>query len=91
MEDMFKVLKSSNDLSILNGLAFEEYLRQLFADLGYVAEKTQSSGDFGADLILLFQDKKSLFKQSSIQARLDLMRLKKFTLPERFMAQMKLG
>lgn len=58
MEAKFKALEKTEDLSILNGLAFEEYLRQLFTDLGYSAEKTPASGDFGADLILSTKDKK---------------------------------
>lgn len=52
MEDRFKALKSARDVSDLKGLAFEEYLRQLFQDLGYETRKTQASGDFGGDLIL---------------------------------------
>ena len=56
MDDKFKSLKTVDDLSILNGHAFEEYLTQLFSDLGYAAEKTPGSGDYGADLILKSPD-----------------------------------
>lgn len=52
MDEKFKALKTADDLSILNGFAFEEYLTQLFTDLGYYAEKTPASGDKGADIIL---------------------------------------
>lgn len=52
MDEKFAVLKNSKDVSELNGHAFEEYLRQLFRDLGYKTVKTAGSGDFGADIIL---------------------------------------
>lgn len=52
MDDKFKALKTVNDLTILNGQAFEKYLTQLFSELGYDAKKTPGSGDYGADLIL---------------------------------------
>ncbi len=52
MDDRFKVLKSAEDVSDLKGLAFEEYLRQLFEALGYRVVKTPSSGDYGGDLLV---------------------------------------
>ncbi|MBP3884539.1 MAG: restriction endonuclease [Olsenella sp.] len=52
MDSKFVNLKTVSDLSLLTGLAFEEYLEQLFTDLGYSVERTPASGDFGADLIL---------------------------------------
>ena len=36
----------------MEGLTFERYLEVLFRNLGYKAERTQASGDFGADLII---------------------------------------
>ena len=52
MDRKFLSLDTADDLSILNGHAFEEYLTQLFSDLGYAVKKTPGSGDYGADLIL---------------------------------------
>lgn len=52
MDLQFVNLRTVSDLSLLTGLAFEEYLEQLFTDLGYSVERTPASGDFGADLIL---------------------------------------
>ena len=63
MDDVFKLLGSSKDLGILNGLAFEEYLRQLFVDLGYLVQKTSATGDYGADLVLR-KDGKSVAVQA---------------------------
>lgn len=40
------------DIDRMNGYEFEEYLEVLFAQLGYVAEKTPASGDYGTDLLL---------------------------------------
>lgn len=36
----------------MDGYAFEAYLGKLFATLGYSSVVTQSSGDYGADLVL---------------------------------------
>ena len=58
MDEMFAVIKCAKDASNLSGLAFEEYLRQLFESLGYSAEKTKASGDYGGDLILSLGDKR---------------------------------
>ena len=52
MDERFRAFRTAQDVSMLKGLAFEEFLRQLFWDLGYVASKTKASGDYGADLIL---------------------------------------
>ncbi|HGL6808032.1 restriction endonuclease [Staphylococcus aureus] len=47
-------LKKANikDIDKMNGLDFEIYLKVLFKELGYKAITTNSSHDFGADLIL---------------------------------------
>lgn len=37
---------------MLTGVAFEEYLRQLFELLGYTSSTTRPSGDFGGDVII---------------------------------------
>ena len=41
-----------NGFDSLNGLQFEDYLKELFIKLEYKATRTKSSGDQGADLIL---------------------------------------
>lgn len=40
------------EIDKMDGHTFEKYLKSLFMTLGYKAIVTQSSGDFGADLIL---------------------------------------
>lgn len=52
MDRKFKAIRNYKDLEILNGLAFEEYLCQLFAELGFEAKRTSASGDYGCDLVL---------------------------------------
>lgn len=59
MDQRFENLRTKEDVSILNGLAFEEFLTQLFTNLGYIVEKTPASGDYGVDIILARDDKKS--------------------------------
>lgn len=48
------VLKASNmaQIDIMKGSQFEEFLTLIFTDLGYKAENTPLSGDFGVDIIL---------------------------------------
>ncbi len=65
MEDRFAVLRTAAEVSDLKGLAFEEYLCQLFDDLGYEAEKTQASRDGGADLVLERHGKKIVVQAKS--------------------------
>lgn len=57
MDRKFSSLRTVEDLSILTGIAFEEYLEQLFTDLGFDAKRTPATRDFGADLILRDVDK----------------------------------
>lgn len=47
-------LRKSNieQIDIMNGVQFEEYLTELFKSLGYRVKNTPRSGDYGADLIL---------------------------------------
>lgn len=40
------------EIDKMEGLMFEQYLEVLFRNLGYKAQRTQASGDFGADLII---------------------------------------
>jgi hypothetical protein len=42
----------ADELSHLSGEEFEEFLAGLFRGLGYAAELTATTGDYGADLIL---------------------------------------
>jgi restriction system protein len=55
-------LRSLNlpDLDSLSGEQFEKFLEVLFADLGYKVERTQYIGDFGADLIIERDGKKTV-------------------------------
>ncbi|KZE68050.1 restriction endonuclease [Fictibacillus phosphorivorans] len=41
-----------SDIDKMDGIQFEFYLKELYLGLGYKARRTQSSGDYGADLIL---------------------------------------
>lgn len=49
-----KRMRESNieDIDIMGGVEFENYLYTLFSDMGYRVETTKASGDYGADLIL---------------------------------------
>ncbi|MDR7239147.1 restriction endonuclease [Neobacillus drentensis] len=40
------------DIDIMDGIEFEQYLVVIFKKLGILARKTKASSDFGADLIL---------------------------------------
>lgn len=41
-----------NEIDLMSGIQFEEYLSLLFKEIGYKVEHTPASGDYGADLIL---------------------------------------
>lgn len=45
-------LANAAELDLLSGKEFEEFLAGLFRGLGYAAELTPITGDYGADLIL---------------------------------------
>lgn len=48
-----KFLKSGiQQVDVMEGTEFEEFLRVLFSELGFKVETTAVTGDFGADLIL---------------------------------------
>jgi len=53
-------MKILTDPSNLNGLAFEAYLKELFEILGYTVIQTKSSGDQGADLVLMLDNVKTV-------------------------------
>jgi restriction system protein len=54
----FTRVKDLYEVDGMDGLDFEHYLVPLFEKLGYRAEVTKGSGDFGADLILHKRGKK---------------------------------
>lgn len=58
MEAKFAALKTIEDISILKGTSFEEFLGAVFEDLGYAVDLTPFSGDYGADLILISGEQK---------------------------------
>jgi restriction system protein len=41
------------EVDVMSGHEFEFFLKELYTSLGYHAQMTSSSGDFGADLILM--------------------------------------
>ena len=58
MDPKYAALKTIEDISILKGTAFETFLDAVFSELGYSVDLTPASGDYGADLILVQDDKK---------------------------------
>ena len=46
------------DIDAMTGIAFEQFLAGLFRIQGYAVETTATSGDFGADLILVRGDER---------------------------------
>lgn len=56
-----KIAKSGiNKIDLMSGLEFEEYLKILFTNKGYKVETTPSTGDFGADLIIVKNGQKAV-------------------------------
>ncbi|WP_454871025.1 restriction endonuclease [Priestia megaterium] len=55
-----KIIKRSNikEIDVMNGIQFENYLGVLFKSLGYKAQVTRTSYDYGADLIIVKDNKK---------------------------------
>jgi HJR/Mrr/RecB family endonuclease len=49
-----------DDLDLLDGIQFEEFLAKLYTEMGYTAEVTKSSGDQGGDLIISKGSKKTV-------------------------------
>ena len=49
-----------DDLDLLDGIQFEEFLAKLYKKMGYTAEVTKSSGDQGGDLIISKGSKKTV-------------------------------
>jgi hypothetical protein len=48
----FSPVYNIEDIDQMTGIEFEECLHQLFISLGFFSNKTPTSGDFGADLII---------------------------------------
>jgi restriction system protein len=56
-----KIAKSGiNEIDLMSGVEFEEYLKILFINKGYKVETTPSTGDFGADLIIVKNGQKAV-------------------------------
>ncbi|KMN89920.1 restriction endonuclease [Priestia aryabhattai] len=55
-----KIIKRSNikEIDVMNGKQFENYLGVLFKSLGYKTKVTPTSRDYGADLIVIKDNKK---------------------------------
>lgn len=54
-----KLAKSGiKEIDKMDGIQFERYLSTLFKKLGYKVQVTRASGDFGADLVLIRENKK---------------------------------
>lgn len=47
-----RAIHAPSDLNEMDGIEFEHYVAQIFERLGYEAEVTKESGDFGADILL---------------------------------------
>lgn len=52
------------DIDKMSGIQFEHYLSHLLSKKGYKTKVTQSTGDFGADLILKGQDGRTIVVQA---------------------------
>lgn len=51
-------LSKIEDIDLMQGFEFEEFISLLFRDLGYISKTTKKSGDFGADVILIKDNKR---------------------------------
>ena len=56
-------LSNIDEIDKMQGYEFEIFLKTLFAKLGYTAEVTKKSGDFGAD-VLLYKDNLTIVVQA---------------------------
>lgn len=64
IERQRRILRSGiYDIDIMRGKDFEEFLKLLFDKLGYDAQVTKASGDYGADLVLV-KDNKTIVVQA---------------------------
>ena len=49
-----------SQLDFLSGIEFENYLKSLFENMGYMVEMTKATGDYGADLIITKKNKSTI-------------------------------
>lgn len=49
-----------SQLDFLSGIEFENYLKSLFENMGYIVEMTKTTGDYGADLIITKKNKSTI-------------------------------
>nr|WP_312886666.1 restriction endonuclease [Paenibacillus foliorum] len=62
-----KLKKSGiKDIDEMDGRQFEHYLGHLFRAHGYAVQVTRAAGDYGADLVIVKDGKKSLSRRSAI-------------------------
>ena len=62
----FKILNEENgndDINLLSGIEFEKLLCDKFKELGFYAEMTKGSGDFGADIIIETKNQSKIIVQ----------------------------
>lgn len=50
----------------MNGIDFENYIKELYIKLGYIANTTNNSHDFGADIIAKKNNEKICIRQKDI-------------------------
>lgn len=60
MRSLYEQIHTVEDMSLLNGVAFEEFLAEVFRDFGYDVDTTPKSGDYGADLIMAKDGRKAV-------------------------------
>jgi restriction system protein len=67
----FNTIKRSNikEIDSMNGVQFENYLDVLFKSMGYKTKATPTSHDYGADLIIIKDNKKLLYKLRDIATK----------------------
>ena len=49
-----------SQLDFLSGIEFENYLKSLFENMGYMVKMTKATGDYGADLIITKKNKSTI-------------------------------
>ncbi|MFP4400405.1 MAG: restriction endonuclease, partial [Candidatus Woesearchaeota archaeon] len=61
------IISDMAEIDNLSGQEFEEYLEEMFTNLGYESKKTQSSRDGGVDLVLVKDNKTTLVQAKRYQ------------------------
>ena len=49
-----------DDYTVLNGVEFEQYAKKVFQHLGYEVSETPTTGDQGADLLIIKSEEKTV-------------------------------